>query len=254
MAKRWYPVIDYAVCTECGSCVSNCPHGVYNRKKAPVPVVTAPDACADHCHGCGNRCPVGAITYVGDDTGWMPPHGVPIRNEACCEDGKETGKQVQIEFLYLDLTVCERCIATKQALARVMEGLTPALRLAGYTLAYREVEVSTEEIAIQNRLLTSPTIRVNGRDLFPFIKENGCDCCGEISGTKVDCRAYESNGTILEVPTDEMLAEGILSVVFGGKVDVQPDNDGKLPENLRRFYDGKRNGTDCGCGEGNEQR
>lgn len=32
MAKKWYPVID-------------------------------------HCHGCGNKCPVGAISYVGDDIG-----------------------------------------------------------------------------------------------------------------------------------------------------------------------------------------
>jgi ferredoxin len=29
--------------------------------------------CVDHCHGCGNKCPVGAITYVGEDTGWTPP-------------------------------------------------------------------------------------------------------------------------------------------------------------------------------------
>ncbi|MEA5048993.1 MAG: 4Fe-4S binding protein [Eubacteriales bacterium] len=42
MAKRWYPVTDSAVCIECGTCVLNCPHGVYNEKKAPVPVVMAP--------------------------------------------------------------------------------------------------------------------------------------------------------------------------------------------------------------------
>lgn len=94
MAKRWYPVIDYAVCMECGTCVLNCPHGVYNEKKAPVPLVMAPDLCVDHCHGCGNRCLAGAITYVGDDTGWMPPHGAPARNEACCERNKAAKKSL----------------------------------------------------------------------------------------------------------------------------------------------------------------
>lgn len=74
MAKTWYPVIDYLICEECGTCVAKCPHDVYDSAKAPSPVVTNPEACIDHCHGCGNRCPVGAITYVGDNTGWMPPN------------------------------------------------------------------------------------------------------------------------------------------------------------------------------------
>ncbi|MFA7175033.1 MAG: 4Fe-4S binding protein, partial [Kiritimatiellia bacterium] len=26
MAKTWYPVIDYASCIECGTCVNFCPH------------------------------------------------------------------------------------------------------------------------------------------------------------------------------------------------------------------------------------
>nr|WP_278569311.1 ferredoxin family protein [Enterocloster clostridioformis] len=73
MAKKWYPVTDILTCIECGTCVDFCSHGVYDKAKAPVPVVVNPDGCIDHCHGCGNKCPVGAITYVGDDTGWVPP-------------------------------------------------------------------------------------------------------------------------------------------------------------------------------------
>lgn len=83
MAKHWYPVTDSAVCMECGTCVLNCPHGVYNEKKAPVPVVMAPDMCVDHRHRCGNRCLVGAITYVGDDIGWMP-HDMPVHSKKRC--------------------------------------------------------------------------------------------------------------------------------------------------------------------------
>lgn len=84
MAKSWYPVIDYFNCTECGTCSSMCPHQVYDKKKAPVPVVLNPVSCVDHCHGCGNRCPVGAITYVGDDTGWTPPNGAARQEEPAC--------------------------------------------------------------------------------------------------------------------------------------------------------------------------
>ena len=87
MARTWYPVVDYSLCTECGTCASMCPHNVYDTNKAPTPVVAAPDDCVDHCHGCGNRCPSGAITYVGDDTGWTPPNGAKTQEDAACSCG-----------------------------------------------------------------------------------------------------------------------------------------------------------------------
>jgi NAD-dependent dihydropyrimidine dehydrogenase PreA subunit len=86
MAKNWYPVIDYVECEECGTCILNCSHGVYSKEKAPTPVVIHTEGCVDHCHGCGNRCPKGAITYVGDDTGWIPPNGnrEEMNDTGCC--------------------------------------------------------------------------------------------------------------------------------------------------------------------------
>lgn len=35
------------------------------------------------CHGCGNHCPNGAITHVGDDTGWTPPNGEENNSDPC---------------------------------------------------------------------------------------------------------------------------------------------------------------------------
>ena len=89
MAKNWYPVIDYVTCAECGACVNFCAHGVYDKTKMPSPVVVQPEGCIDHCHGCGNQCPHGAITYVGDDTGWTPPHGEKTADDGapCCCGG-----------------------------------------------------------------------------------------------------------------------------------------------------------------------
>jgi NAD-dependent dihydropyrimidine dehydrogenase PreA subunit len=69
MAEKWYPVIDYDLCIECGTCSSFCPHGVYDVTKTPVPLVVNPLACIDHCHGCQVKCPVHAISYVGDAAG-----------------------------------------------------------------------------------------------------------------------------------------------------------------------------------------
>jgi len=68
MSKKWYPVIDYVECIECGSCIDKCKHGVYDQKKASTPVVVLPESCIQGCHGCGNLCPVDAISYVREKT------------------------------------------------------------------------------------------------------------------------------------------------------------------------------------------
>jgi NAD-dependent dihydropyrimidine dehydrogenase PreA subunit len=250
MAKTWYPVVDYSICEECGTCVSKCPHGVYDTKKKPTPVVRNPLSCVDHCHGCGNRCPVGAITYVGDDTGWTPPHGSKTAEECAagcsCGCGKPSEKKVKVEYLYLDLSTCERCKGTDNVLDEVMMTLTPALVLAGYEVEYNKIEMSEEGIAEKYKFLSSPTIRVNGCDVCTSVRENSCGCCSDISGTDVNCRLFEYNGKAFEVPPKEMIAESILGVVFGNQKSRFPTEDYKLPKNLRNFYEGKKN-KKCSC-------
>ena len=250
MAKAWYPVIDYLTCVECGACVAKCPHGVYDTAKAPSPVVTNSEACIDHCRGCGNRCPAGAITYVGDDTGWTPPNGVQESKEVCCSCGCKASseKKIAVEYLYLDLQTCDRCIGTDNVLDEVMLTLAPALKLAGYEVEYRKIEMETAELAARHRFLSSPTIRVNGQDICQSVAENSCGCCSEISGTDVDCRVFEYNGESYEVPPKEMLAESVLRAVFGQS---EPDcsyGRYELPENLKTFYEGKKSKSGCSCG------
>lgn len=250
MAKTWYPVIDYLTCAECGTCVANCPHGVYDTAKAPTPVVLHPEGCIDHCHGCGNRCPEGAITYVGDDTGWTPPMREPECTASCCSCGCDAAseKTVRVEYLYLDKKTCERCIGTDSVLDDVMMVLTPALRLAGYGVAYDKVEMDTAERAAKYQFFSSPTIRVNGQDICAAVKENSCGCCSEISGTDVDCRVFEYNGESHEVPPKEMLAEAILQAVFGTSEGAGAVGAYALPDNLKVFYEGKTRKSDCSCG------
>lgn len=244
MAKTWYPVIDYTTCQECGTCVSFCQHGVYDKAKSPSPVVMNPMGCIDHCHGCGSKCPAGAITYVGDDTGRTPPGGELRETVApCCCDNE---RSVSIEYLYLDLQTCDRCIRTDTVLDEVVATLTPALEQAGYHVEYRKTEMKTVEIAMEYRFLSSPTIRVNGKDICKSVEESNCACCGEISGTTVGCRVFEYDGQRYEVPPKEMLAEAILMAVFGA-ADGCACGSYELPENLKRFYDGKAVKSCC-CG------
>lgn len=249
MARTWYPVIDYLTCAECGTCIAKCPHGVYDSAKAPSPVVTNPEACIDHCHGCGSRCPAGAITYVGDDTGWTPLNGTQESEEICYSCGCEASfeKKIVVEYLYLDLQTCDRCIGTDAVLDEVMATLSPALRLAGFDIEYNKIEMKTAKLAERFKFFSSPTIRVNGQDICGHVKENSCGCCSEISGTDVDCRVFEYNGKSYEVPPKEMLAESILKTIFGTTGSCSC-GDYILPDNLKAFYEGKTSKSACSCG------
>lgn len=250
MANTWYPVIDYLTCVDCGTCIAKCQHGVYDKAKKPSPVVNNPEACVDHCHGCGNICPEGAITYVGENTGWSPPNGEQLVEESCCSCGCETPseKKIVVEYLYLDLETCDRCIGTDNVLDEVMMILTPALNLAGFEVEYNKTEMKTAEIATQYKFLSSPTIRMNGQDICQSVKENCCGCCSEISGTNVDCRVFEYNGETYEVPPKSMLAEAILKAVFNNVKAGCSCGEYRLPENLKEFYKGKNNKASCLCG------
>jgi hypothetical protein len=157
-------------------------------------------------------------------------------------------KQVLVEYLYLDLQVCDRCIGTEQVLDEVLSKLSPELQLAGYTLEYRKTKMETAELAQQYWFESSPTVRVNGRDMCFNVQENPCDCCSDISGSIVDCRIFEYEGQNYEVPPQEMLAEAILKAVFGSQSEPNcPESGYVLPKNLEVFYNGKNNKSGCDC-------
>src|SRR5690554_7233958 len=65
MAEKWYPVINYENCIECGACIEKCKHGVYAAYTVK-PKVVNPDGCIDGCRGCQRLCSVEAIGCVGD--------------------------------------------------------------------------------------------------------------------------------------------------------------------------------------------
>lgn len=243
MAVKWYPVIDYVACVECGTCSNFCPHGVYDKSKSPTPVVVNPDSCIDHCHGCQNRCSVGAISYVGDDAGSSAQSSCGCG--CSCKATEESKKEVKIDYLYLDLKTCDRCVGTDQILEEVLALLRPALELAGYKVELLKTEMTTAELAEKYRFISSPTILVNGRDVCGEVQENACSCCGAISGMDTDCRTFSYNGSVYEVPPKEMLAEAVLREVFAPAQE-SARTEYRLPENLRRFYDGKETKKNVG--------
>lgn len=143
-----------------------------------------------------------------------------------------------IQYLYLDLNTCDRCVGTDVILDEVIDVLKPTLQLAGYEVIQRKIEMSTSEIAAEYRFLSSPTIRVNGKDICLSVEENDCGCCSDIAGCDVDCRVFRYEDQIYEIPPKEMLANAILKTLFS---DSDDNNQAEyiMPENLKSFYQNK---------------
>ena len=158
-------------------------------------------------------------------------------------------KKVAIEYLYLDLNTCDRCVGTDGILDEVVSVLQPVLELAGYAVTYEKREMTTVKDAVKYEFVSSPTIRVNGQDICADVKENACGCCSDISGTAVTCRVFTYEGKDYEVPPKAMLAEEILRRVFGGTLEETPREVYVLPQNLKDFYRGKMTkNVKCCCG------
>lgn len=161
----------------------------------------------------------------------------------------KNNKHVLIEYLYLDLNTCDRCMSADEVLEDAIDSIKPALEAAGYTVSYEKKEMTSRADAQKYRFLSSPTIRVNGTDICDSVSESDCQCCGDISGTQVDCRTFEYEGVQYEVPPKAMLVEKILEKTFSQKTACC-EGEYVLPENLERFYAGKEKKSSCCCSSG----
>lgn len=123
-------------------------------------------------------------------------------------------RKIEIDFLYLDNEVCARCRGTEANLEAALE------EVSGADVVLRKTLVESEEQAIRLGLASSPTIRVNGRDLAPELRESRCEPCGG-----VDCRVWVWKGREYTEAPKAMIVEAILrEAAF------------ELPENLRKFF------------------
>jgi hypothetical protein len=156
----------------------------------------------------------------------------------CCEPEKKI-KKISIDFLYLDLNVCERCQGAEKNLDEAVDEVSGVLKAAGYDITVNKVNITSKELAYKYQFESSPTIRINGRDIALEIKESPCKECGDLCGDNVDCRVWIYEGKEYSQPPKAMIVDAILKSVYGGK-STAPVEKGEyvLPENLRSFFDG----------------
>lgn len=161
--------------------------------------------------------------------------------------------RLNIDFLYLDLNTCERCMATDDTLNEALAGLSGVFDTLGYTVDVNKIEIETQELAEYYEFVSSPTIRVNGVDICSELVESDCSDCGDLCGDAVDCRVFTYKGESYEQPPAALIMDGILRVMFGGE---RPKVEKYLlPANIENYFN-KLNGLDpqdgsgCGCAGG----
>jgi hypothetical protein len=153
----------------------------------------------------------------------------------CCQPEK---KKITIDFLYLDLSVCERCQGTESSLDQALEEVSGVLKSAGFDVVVNKINVISEELALRTHFVSSPTIRVNGRDIASELKESCCEECGDLCGDSVECRVWVYEGKEYTEPPKAMIVNAILKEVYGGNQEDSTEGEYVLPENLKTFFQG----------------
>lgn len=165
----------------------------------------------------------------------------------CCDTSKDTKakkRQITIDFLYLDLSICTRCQGTDTSLEDALTDVSKVLEVTGVEVLVNKVNVLSEELAKEFQFVSSPTIRVNGRDIQMEVKEDLCEFCGDLCGDEVDCRIWIYNGEEYTIPPKAMIIEAILKEVYGGNNKNEEKQEYILPENLKHFYAGLKKKTE----------
>lgn len=159
-------------------------------------------------------------------------------------------RSVRVEFLYLDDTVCEPCSGTARALSECVDLLAASLTRLGIRLEVEKIRIDDEQAAISEKLLLSPTIRINGEDIDPARTEAACPSCGTLAGdaSPISCRTWHWRGGVYHAAPVGMLVEAIMRAALSaehedgsccGNECCGDDAAGagyEVPENLTRFF------------------
>ncbi len=150
--------------------------------------------------------------------------------------------RLRIDFLFLDLESCARCKGTDASLDSALEVVRDVLAARGTEVEVNKVHVATAEQARALRFVSSPTVRVNGRDIALELRESPCrsEACTDGCGESTACRVWVHEGREYTQAPVAMIVDAVLREIHGETAgDYEPAAEFKLPENLERFFAGK---------------
>jgi hypothetical protein len=148
--------------------------------------------------------------------------------------------RLRLEFLFLDLSTCSRCLGADRSLESALDVVREVLQATGVELEVDKILVESAEQAQALRFVSSPTIRVDGDDVALELRESSCgsEACGDGCGEQIACRVWVHRGREYTEPPVAMIVDAVLGHVYGGAPPRgAPEPEAyALPENLARFF------------------
>ena len=178
-------------------------------------------------------------------------HTEPASKPKETEQSQSILRNINIDFMYLDLSVCTWCQSTESNLEEAIAEVAHILKATGVKVNVNKIHIQSEQQARDLGFISSPTIRINGQDIQLDVKEALCDSCGDLCGDSVDCRIWTYQGKEYTAPPKGMIIDAILREVYGSsKKDTgAPSQTNDVPENLKKFFDAKQRKDDASSQE-----
>jgi Domain of unknown function (DUF2703) len=155
----------------------------------------------------------------------------------------QTSGRLRLEFLFLDLTTCSRCLGADRSLESALDVVREVLQATGVELEVDKILVESAEQARALRFVSSPTIRVDGDDVALELRESSCgsEACTDGCGDQIACRVWVHRGREYTEPPVAMIVDAVLGHVYSGVPSrgVREREPYVLPENLVRFFSAK---------------
>ena len=146
-------------------------------------------------------------------------------------------KQLSVELLFIDLETCGRCLGTEAALDAAVTATRPALGALGIGLELTKTLVESTAHAVELEFRSTPTIRIDGRDIAGALRESNCGDCGEVCGGEdTDCRVWRWGGKDHTAAPVGLLVEAILQAAVSPARDAEPRAVYVVPENIEQFF------------------
>ncbi|MEQ8955367.1 MAG: DUF2703 domain-containing protein, partial [Gammaproteobacteria bacterium] len=150
------------------------------------------------------------------------------------------GGHIHIELLALDLDSCTRCVGSLDNIELAIEHVRPLLQVLGKAVSFDRVVIESEAQAQQYHFRSSPTVRINGRNIALTSKESVCDSCSELCGCEggTQCQVWEYSGQEYTEAPVQLLVEALLRAIVADQAPATVDDSGNepLPQNLQRFF------------------
>lgn len=161
-------------------------------------------------------------------------------NQQTSRQSETAPPAIDIELLALDLNSCTRCLGTLDHIEKAIDIVRPVLEVMEAQVKIKKTVVESEEQARRHRFVTSPTVRVNGKDIAFETLESVCESCTDLCGCDegTSCRVWRYRGAEYTEAPVGLVVESVLREIMGGGRHASGETPAydEVPENLRRFF------------------